>query len=194
MSVFVSSMLGAIAVARIPSKYRAAVVCISLSLIIFSSYTMWRAKKYSSKPEEYYSGIYNSTTDTGESSPIWSVRFMEHRPTAEYEVIEGEAVIQPLRRTTTRHEFTVTAKSDARIVDNTLYFPGWSVRVDGQSVEVQFQDPQYRGLMTFLVPVGEHRVVVSFGNTKLRKVANILSVGGLVVIVFYETFRRYRHI
>ena len=97
-------------------------------------------------------------------------------------------------RNSTRHEFTVSAKTDARIVDNTLYFPGWSVLVDDQKIPVEFQDPTYRGLMTFRVPAGEHRVMVIFGDTKLRKVANLLSMSGLVAIVLYEAFRRYRHI
>lgn len=196
VSVFVSSLFGAIVVARIPSGYRVAAICISLCLVIFSSYTMWRAKGYNIKPEEYYSGIYNSTTDTGESSPIWSVRFMETRPAEEYEVIEGKAVIIPGFRNTKRHEFSVTASSDARIVDNTLYFPGWTLSVDGNQATVEFQDPNHRGLMTFRVPAGEHRVVVHFWETKLRKIANIISLGGflLFIVSFYAAFRRDRHI
>ena len=159
---------------------------------------MWRSKAYDVKPEAYYSGIYNSTTDTGESSPVWSVRFMEHRPTAEYEVIEGQANIRVIERTTTKHSFVVEAITEARILDNTLYFPGWEVSVNGRKLdnvaELIYQDPMYRGLMTFRVPAGESRVVVKFTDTKLRKVANILSIAGLAVIVLYEAFRRYRHI
>ncbi|MBI4066282.1 hypothetical protein HY411_01055 [Candidatus Gottesmanbacteria bacterium] len=123
---------------------------------------------------------------------------MERRPKASHEVIEGEAMISPGTRNSTRHELTVAAGTDARIVDNTLYFPGWTVSVDDRQLdlvgELIYQDPNYRGLMTFKVPAGEHRVVVVFGDTKLRKVANILSVSGLVVTVLYEAFRRYRHI
>lgn len=192
--VIISSILGAITLSYIPKRFHLLIVFCLLSLIIFTTGIMWRAKAYEVRPETYYSGIYNSTTDTGESSPIWSVRFMEYRPNAMYEVIEGEATIAAGPRKTTRHEFMVSARSDTRIVDNTLYFPGWRVLVDGQSVEVQFQDPQYRGLMTFFVGAGNHRVVVSFGDTKLRNIANILSISGLAAIVLYEAFRRYRHV
>mgnify|MGYP001581818191 CR=1 FL=1 len=194
ISVIISSILGAITLTHVPKRLHLLIVFCLLSLIAITTSSMWRAKAYDVRPEVYYSGIYNSTTDTGESSPIWSVRFMEHRSNATYEVIEGEATIVAGLRKTTRHEFMVSAKSDTRIVDNTLYFPGWRVLVDGQSVEVQFQDPQYRGLMTFFVGAGDHRVVVSFGETKLRKVANILSISGLIAIVLYEAFRRYRHV
>ena len=155
---------------------------------------MWRANKYSMKPEEYYSGIYDSTTDTGESSPIWSVRFMEHRAKAPIEVISGAASIETRLRNTTIREYTIKSEREVQLVENTLYFPGWNVLVDNRIIPIEFQSSLHRGLMTFRVPPGTNRVVVSFGDTKLRKVANILSISGLVVIVCYEAFRRHRHI
>lgn len=196
--VLLSSLLGGFVVSHIPKKFIVPVVIGFVGLIFLSTRGMWSAKEYMVRNDDFYRGIYEGTTDTGESSPIWSIRFMEHRPKAAYEVIEGEAMIVSRFRNSTRHEFTVSAKTDARIVDNTLYFPGWNVEVDGRSFdlvsELIYQDPNYRGLMTFRVPSGEHRVVVVFGDTKLRKIANTLSISGLVAIVLYEAFRRYRHI
>lgn len=196
--VIVSSIMGAVTLTYISKRFHLFIVFCLLSIIVFSTVSMWRSKAYEIKPPEYYSGIYNSTTDTGESSPVWSVRFMEHRPATEYEVIEGQAVIRPFGRTTTRHEFVVEAATEARILDNTLYFPGWEVSINGRKVdnvaELIYQDPNYRGLMTFRVPPGTSRVVVSFGETKLRKVANIVTIVGLAVIVLYGAFRRYRHV
>lgn len=196
--VILSSVLGAVTVAHIPKRFHIRIAYCLLLIAAISTSSMWHAKEYVVKPDEFYSGIYESTTDTGESSPIWSVRFMERRPAAPYEVIEGEATIVPGFRKTTRHEFMVSAKIDARVVDNTLYFPGWTVSVDGRQLdlvqELIYQDPNHRGLMTFKVPAGESRVVVVFVDTKLRKIANILSIGGLVAIVLYEAFRRYRNL
>jgi len=196
--VIVSPILGGVTLAYIPKRLQLFTVFCLLVITAISTASMWKAKEYVVKPEEFYSGIYESTTDTGESSPIWSVRFMEQRPKAAYEVIEGEAMITPGTRNSTRHEFVVNARNDARVVDNTLYFPGWTVAVDGRQLdlvgELIYQDPNYRGLMTFRVPAGEHRVVVVFGDTKLRKAANLLGIGGLVSVVLYEAFRRYRHI
>lgn len=194
VSVFSTSLLGGIVLSNFSQKYTRATIFIVIILIFISTQQMWRAKAYDMRPDDYYSGIYNGTTDTGESSPIWSVRFMEERPRAYHEVVEGQAAIVPVIRSTTRHEFAVTALTDVRVVDNTLYFPGWSVTVNDQKIPVEFQDPIYRGLMTFRIPAGGHRIVVSFGETKLRKVANILSISGIVVFVLYETFRRYRNV
>ncbi|MBI5620712.1 hypothetical protein HY949_02965 [Candidatus Gottesmanbacteria bacterium] len=166
--------------------HRFAAVLIALLAVVSTVY-MWRSPQYVVKPDEYYRGIYNGTTDTGESSPIWSIRFMEKQAAAYYEVVEGTAAIQAGPRNSTRHEFTVSATTPARIVDNTLYFPGWTVTVNGKILDsvrdVLYQDPNYRGLMTFRVPSGDHRVVVHFGDTKLRKVANSISLMGLLLLL-----------
>ena len=146
---------------------------------------MWKPKAYLHKPESFFSGVYDSTTDTGESSPIWSVRFMEHRPDQPMDSSLGHMLITPTKRTTTVHDYTVTVTgSDGRVVENTLYFPGWTVYVDGVRTEIQYQDPAYRGLITFAVPSGAHTIHIVFEDTKLRKLATLVSEVniGLMVI------------
>jgi hypothetical protein len=108
---------------------------------------------------------------------------MEKRPKEAIEIAAGEASISRFKRTTTEHNYIVKANTPTRLVENTLYFPGWKVWVDGRQVEVEFQDPNYRGLMTFWVEEGMHEISVRFGETKLRKVANLiaLSAWGLLI-------------
>ena len=143
---------------------------------------MWRAKGYVVHPESYYSSIYEGTTDTGESSPIWSVRFMERRPKEMLEVISGEATYTAQRRTTTRHEYRVHAATKARLLENTLYFPGWKVLVDGKQVPLEFQDPEHRGLMTFWIEPGSHEIIVRFDESAIRMVADMVSLVGLIML------------
>ena len=194
VTVILSSVVGAITVAYIPKRLRVFTVFCLLSVIVVSTVPMWRAPEYIVKPDAYYSDIYEGTTDTGESSPIWSIRFMEHRPLAQYEVIEGQGTILSGHRSSTRHEFVVSAATDVRILENTLYFPGWEVFVDGRPLDLVrdliYQDPNYRGLMTFQTSAGDHRVVVRFGETKLRMAANLLSLGGLIILLFTVFFQR----
>ncbi len=183
LTVLLTAMIGGAGVFSLKKTYTAA-ACVLIAIgVIISTRHMWHAKSFVVKPESFYSGIYESTTDTGESSPIWSVRFMEQRPKAPAEVIEGTAVIHLAKRTSTRHEYSIQAITSSRIVENTLYFPGWRVFVDGKEVPVEFQDPAYRGRMTYDVATGVHGVVVEFTDTKLRKAANLVSLAGLGVLV-----------
>lgn len=182
VSVFVSSVLGAFAFTRIAHTYQKWGVCVVIIALLFISRPMWQPNGFIEKPQSYYSGIYNSTTDTGESSPVWSIRFMEKRSAGPLEVIQGVAHIEVRERTTTRHTYQVNASKETRLVENTLYFPGWQVSIDGKKPVVQFQDPQYRGLITFIVPEGKHSVIVEFKNTKVRAGANYLSLFALAAL------------
>lgn len=176
--VIVGAVLGSLVGSEINKRFSRITIAVVLLVTILSTYIMWRPVSYIYHPESFYSGIYNSTTDTGESSPIWSVRFMEHRPAAALEVISGSAEILNLSRNTTRHVYKIAANEDSRILENTLYFPGWRVLIDGNEVQTEFQDPNYRGLMTFLVPRGQHTITIEFTDTKLRKLADSLSILG----------------
>lgn len=183
VSIFSSSIVGGIVVSKLPKRLIQLAFLFVLFVTIFYTLPMWKPKAYLVKPETFYTGIYESTTDTGESSPIWSVRFMEHRPKALLEVIEGNAQIMVKTRTTTKHVYTISSTSKVRLAENTLYFPGWNVLVDGKLTPVEFQDPMYRGLMTFWIEKGSHGIEVVFGETKLRMLANRISVAGLVILV-----------
>ncbi len=163
---------------------RGVVLC---ALAVILTVPMWRAPSYAIRPESFYTGIYEGTTDTGESSPIWSVRFMEHTYASPVEVIEGKAAVLLGARTNTKHIYTIAAATDSRIRENTLYFPGWEVLVDGSPVAVEFQDPDNRGLMTYRVSPGTHAVEVVFAKTKLRSFADAVTVASLGLLVALGT-------
>ena len=177
ISVFSSSLIGAYIVYSIKyQKYQKFLLIITIlaSLILTKDY--WKAKGFLNKPESFYKGIYNSTTDTGESSPIWSVRFMEKKPKDSIEVIEGKASIKKLKRTTTERFYEIESIGTSRIRENTLYFPGWKVYVNGVlEKNIEFQDPANRGIITFHIPDGKHSVMIVFENTKLRKISEAIS-------------------
>ncbi len=182
--VFTTAVLGAFLIHLIPSsKYKVTVTVIGVLLILFFNKDYWHAKGYMQKNESFFTGIYDSTTDTGESAPIWSVRFMEHRPKAPLELIDGHVKIQQNIRKVTYHQYTVISVGSSLMMENTLYFPGWTITVDGKEVPIQFQNKNYRGLMTFVVPNGKHTVVVEFRETKLRLISDIISLCSIAVLI-----------
>ncbi len=190
VSVLLTSALGGIALFLIPKKFQQIVSVLILSLILWFNKDYWHANGLLQKPESFYTSIYNSTTDTGESSPIWSIRFMEHRPKKHIEVILGKAGIEEFSRISTKHMYKITTDEKIRLRENTLYFPGWEVMVDGKNVPVEFQDPQNRGLMTFFVGKGEHDVNIVFRETKLRTLANDISILSLFLLLTYGILRK----
>lgn len=164
------------------------------SIIVY--YPYYQAREYLIKDQRFYSQIYKSTTDTGESSPIWSVRFMEKEAKKGAEIIEGSGNITRDKWKTTQREYTILSETESvRIRENTLYFPNWEVYVDGKKTNIEFQDRLNRGLITYRVPQGKHKISIQFNDTKLRTVANIitfLTVG--VILLAIIVFRIWRHI
>jgi uncharacterized membrane protein len=183
LSVFLSAVLGAFVVSILSKNLQKIISILFIIAILFTNKEYWHANSYQQKPESFYSGIYNRTTDTGESSPIWSIRFMESLPKAHIEVLEGSANIKEGKRTSTKHEFIISATQKTKLRENTLYFPGWQILVDGKSVPIEFQDQNSRGIMTFLVEKGEHEVTVEFTETKLRLLSNFVSLASLLILL-----------
>ena len=177
--VFLTSLISAIFIAKIKlkdSSKKNLVVGILFFAAIFLTKDFWQAREYKLIPDSFFKTIYNGTTDTGESAPIWSVRFMEKRPKAEIELIEGSASFKKIKRETTHREYEVSVNDRVRIRENTLYFPGWKVYDNGIEVkDVEFQDPKNRGLITFYLDKGEHYLELRFEETKLRTFANLVS-------------------
>ncbi|RJQ25329.1 hypothetical protein C4577_06010 [Candidatus Parcubacteria bacterium] len=185
--VFMSSFLAAIAFYVIENKkMKKIILIIFLASVIIFNKDYWRANDYLYLSDSFFKSIYNGTTDTGESGPKWSVRFMEKRPNSRIEIIEGSGNIKEIFRGSTDHRYIIESPVDsARVRENTLYFPGWAVFVDGKPVNVEFQDPRHRGLITFYVDKGKHLVEIIFAETKLRQASNILSLISFITILVY---------
>jgi hypothetical protein len=131
------------------------------------------------------------TTYFGETNLIWSAGGATAFPKERVEVIGGEARVANIEKKSNKHTYTINAKGESRIIDHTQFFPGWKVFVDGQSVPIQFQDPSHRGEITYTVPSGSHNIQVIFGETKLRMIADVISIISFVFIGLLLVFRKF---
>lgn len=186
VTVFVLAGIGGLVVYVTENKNKWWTALIIVIVSILATIPMWRAKNYVEFPPEFFTGIYNGTTDTGESSPIWSVRFMEKRPQSLAFTTPEVGVIVIGPRTTTKRSYTVNVPVSVRFIENTLYFPGWQVMINGSPLRMEkliFQDPNYRGLMTFDLDPGTYDIAFVFTETKLRTLSNYISLTSLAVFL-----------
>jgi len=108
--VFTTSLIGAMFVSKINLKRKDVLVFLLVLFAIIPTISYWQAKEYKEYKDPQFESIIESTTDTGESAPIWSVRFMEQKSESEIEIIEGEADIQKIKRKSTHHEYVIDIK------------------------------------------------------------------------------------
>ena len=76
-----------------------------------------------------------------------------------------------------------------KIQINTYSFPVWKIFIDGK--EISYNDENKLKLITINVPGGKSLVEVKFTNTKIRNLANVLTVlGALLLFVFTFNFSK----
>lgn len=165
------------------SKKYKLVVLIIASVSIFSLYLPHaNGHSYTEKSDRYYLEEFETNTEGPGTQPRWAASPENYsRPKSSLEIINGEGKVKLMERKTTIRRYKIDANSPMRFVENTFYFPGWSVEIDSVKTEIQYQDPDYRGLITFDAPAGHHTVNIVFLPTKVRRMAQLTS---LVTILF----------
>jgi hypothetical protein len=189
VTVFSTSLLGAVSLSILKDSFRKWLVAVLIVIVFLISFNHMKPKGYLLRQESFYTNVFESTTDTGESSPIWSVRFMEKKFSSPIQVIEGKAEVKEKIHRTTYRSYEFKSKDSARVLINTLYFPNWVIYIDGKEKATQFQDPRYRGLMTFYVTGGSHKIEAVFKNTKVRSFSDLISFFSVLFIIALFSYK-----
>ena len=138
----------------------------------------------------YYS--YQGTTDYHRrTSTIWTEGDFWKKAPRQIEIIAGKGRVDNITRKSNTHTFTAYAETSLQILDNTVYFPGWQVYVNGQKTPIEFQDMNHRGLITFSVTKGMHNIEVVFKESPVRLFSNMVSLFSIVGISSMVVIRRF---
>jgi len=190
--LFVPPVLFAI----LSEKFRATGLALVCVLLVF----LWRIPQmYGKNYLNYDLSAYSFTQanlHSNNMNTLWMADPAAYPPQQhKLQLISGEGFWQTRFEKNASREYFVSAQTPLRLVEYTFYFPGWEVVVDGQPVPIEFQDPEYRGILTFSVPEGDHVVSVRFTETRIRLLgfgvtaAGLLAAGGFLFLV-----RRYPHL
>lgn len=165
-------------------------VLLFILLIAFIRFPQLYGKNYAEYPvQNYYFTQYNlfpifmNTIWTGktEDYPIEKTKIG---------IISGTGKIISTTIHNSSRLYTLDAQTPLRVVDYTFYFPGWHVYVDGKDTPIEFQDPNYRGVITYTVPQGQHTIHVVSQDTSIRKLGKLLSVAFIILLAVVFIFRK----
>jgi hypothetical protein len=127
----------------------------------------------------------NSTYATGEVAeyqPIWSA--VEGKPRdfkrAAAIVESGDATVNALDETGTLQSYEINARTEATVKFRTLYFPGWTARLNRQLTDVR---PNALGNIEIQVPAGDHHLLLTFEDTWPRKAGKWISLVSLFLML-----------
>ena len=111
-------------------------------------------------------------------------------------MIEGDGTLEFIEVKNASRIYKIVANSDIRMIDYTFYFPGWNVYVnDGSTIYpaiIEYQDLNYRGLMTYKLPPGEYIVTIKYEATKTRALGIIMSIFGVSSSLIFLIYVKYR--
>lgn len=186
-----SSLAGAVISSYIISriKNKNIIYLISVILLIYS-FSFTNTDKQNKKDDPYYYSFTGSTAYRRATTTIWTGEDASEIPKEKIAIIAGNGKISNAQVKSNVHSFTIAAKSNVTVLDNTFYFPGWTVEVDGEKTTIEFQDMNHRGLITFTVPKGNHLVSVRFYETKIRLFADLLSLFSIPLIITIMYYRK----
>lgn len=183
--VFICSILAGYLVFYFRKKLQFWQVFVFCLIVILSTLDYWQIQeKGETYSDDYLLQEYTGTTETGESTPRWAIRFQESYPYDKVQLVYGGLDGHEIDKWNfEEHRYIVNTRENSQIADNTLYFPGWKVWVNEKETPIIYQDINWRGIITYPVPVGEHQVVVKFTRTRIRLLADLISLISLIGLI-----------
>jgi len=182
LSSFAAIVISCFVLNHIKSR-KLSIACVILLMII--SVPFMSVIKYYSNPDKYYDS-FRTTTDFGATISIWTQGDPGKFASSQIEIIGGRAKIENITRNSHIHTFDIISNGDSQILDNTTYFPGWTVTMDGKKIPVEFQDMNHRGLITFYVPKGKHSIIIQFNRSPDRLIGEVLTLVSVAAVLLWS--------
>lgn len=135
-------------------------------------------KSYQYYPDTFYSTNQDTTTVQNEYMPIW----VQKLPTnVQRKVSINNGNIQNITDKGGSIQFDIETSQSSKVTIAKVYFPGWIAKIDGKKTSVT---PERRtGFIVLQVMKGKHHIVLYFGETTQRLIADIISLGFLIVAI-----------
>ncbi len=108
--------------------------------------------------------------------PVWVKEKPKERANQKIEVEAARIVESRIQQA--KYSATIKADGEVHVKVNTIYFPGWQAKVDGQKTLINYQNSF--GLITFKLPKGEHKVIIDYGKTPVHLFSEIISLVALI--------------
>ena len=141
-------------------------------------------KVFQNYPDTYYSTNLATTTVQNEYMPKWVSEIPNSVPFKLAQIIEGNGEIKNLYSQRNKISFDLSSRSKTLIQINTIYFPGWKVKVNGQKSPILYENRN--GLIRFNVSEGEHKIQASFAETGFRLFADLISFISLLILLAWR--------
>lgn len=174
----------------LPKRLTIPLAAVFLFLTVISAFPYILPKEFVIREEGFYTTNEATTTVKDEYLPFW----VKEKPSAHYnskvEIVSGKTEIKNLVHGSKKITFESNTISSAKIIINTVYYPGWTAFINGKEQQIEYDNP--KGVMGLSLIPGRNKVEVVFKETPKRLTADIISLVAFFA-VFYITFlKKYK--
>jgi|CXWL01.1.fsa_nt_gi hypothetical protein len=196
-----TSLLLPLLLKKIPSSWGRIVSLIGITLIIILNLSYFRPGKIVDYPDSYYlrrflptevllsgekvSATYLLHAEDYVPLPATAVR-PTSLPSSKLTAALSSTQIITIDPNPFSYQATILAAATEQITFHTFAYPGWQVKVDGYESAIVRDE---LGAITFSVSPGKHDLTITYQDTPLRLLSNIISLGSVVFITSYLIYQ-----
>jgi hypothetical protein len=122
----------------------------------------------------------------GAGSTIWTDikhPWISEIPQKHLEIINGKAEWKEISRTSVKHEYILVNEAPIVVQENTLYFPGWTVKDNNKMLNIYYSTDRPKGIIEFNLSPGLHYIQVEYKDIAHFWISKLLSIATGIVIV-----------
>ena len=132
---------------------------------------------------------YFADTKWADSKHLWFSAI----PKQHIEILSGKGFVREIQRTTIKHSYVISAKTQLTIRENTLYFPGWRAVKNGKLISLA---PDNKGIITLNLPKGENNLTIFYEDIfpinffKNLSAAIVIIISSVLLLNFLKLLRQ----
>lgn len=176
------AFLSAFIVSKSSGKLRVLSPIMLIAALAFSSSFYLTNVERSTQPDEFYSTNMDTTTVQDEYMPKWVIEKPDKIFNNKFEIISGEAEIVNFSNNSRKGEIELSNALNSKVRFNQLFYPGWKAYMSNERITIDYANKF--GAIEVTSPRNVGTITFIFEETPLRYIANILSVIGLIALLF----------
>ncbi len=165
---------------RYAKKLMIPIILACCSVLFTFSYT--RGAQYEPRNDVYYQSRQNFTDGTSSMGNSLSTIYTPWKEERAVSLVTdtNNVLIQvtPLLEKYLDKTYKLTLENDGKVRFHILYFPGWTVRVDGVATNIDYKT---NGTIDIQVPSGTHILEVYLAKTPIQRLGEAISLVSLVL-------------
>jgi hypothetical protein len=125
------------------------------------------------------------TTIWGDIKNPW----IKEVPKEHLEIIQGKAEWKQILRTSVKHEYILYNEAQVVIRENTIYFPGWTVKDNQKILNIYYSTNYPKGVMQFNLSKGLHLITVEYQDPLILRLMKFLNI--LIILIIFAIIVAY---